>query len=78
MQLRIGYPSDPQQIGPDRFLVADYESPGAVAIDPLTGALVWQYGETGAPGTAAGLLNTPDGLDILGPGGTTPTHPATG
>jgi hypothetical protein len=125
VQLPIGYPSDPQQIGPDRYLVADYESPGAVvefnregqvlyryqpasgpgelnhpslaevlpsgvfmlnddyndrmvAIDPATGALVWQYGEIGAPGTAAGLLNTPDGFDILGPGGTTPTHPATG
>jgi hypothetical protein len=23
-------------------------------------------------------LNTPDGFDILGPGGTTPTHPSTG
>ena len=125
VQLPIGYPSDPQQIGPDRYLVADYESPGAVvefnragqvlyryqpasgpgelnhpslvellpsgvfmlnddyndrmvAIDPATGALVWQFGQTGAPGTATGLLNTPDGFDILGPGGTTPTHPATG
>ncbi len=45
-----------------------------VAIDPLTGALVWQYGETGTPGTTAGMLNTPDGFDILGRGGTTPTH----
>ena len=24
------YPSGPQQIGPDRHLVADYESPGAI------------------------------------------------
>lgn len=30
-----------------------------------------------AAGTAAGLLNIPDGFD-KGPGGTTPTHPATG
>ena len=48
------------------------------AIDPQTGALGWQYGQTGDPGTAAGLLSTPDGFDILGPGGATPTHPATG
>jgi outer membrane protein assembly factor BamB len=125
VQLAIGYPSDPQQIGTDLYLVADYENPGAivefnregkilyryqpatgpgelnhpslvellasgvfllnddynhrmVAIDPRTGAVVWQYGETGTPGTAPGLLNTPDGFDILGPGGSTPTHTATG
>ncbi len=124
-QLPIGYPSDPQQIGPGTYLVADYEDPGAiiefnrqgrvlyryqprsgrgvlnhpslvellpsgafmlnddyndrmVAIDPVTGALVWQYGVTGEAGTAPGLLNTPDGFDVLGPGGATPTHPATG
>jgi outer membrane protein assembly factor BamB len=124
-RLPIGYPSDPQQIAPNRYLVADYEQPGGiiefnragqilyryqpasgpgelnhpslvellpsgvfllnddyndrvVAIDPVTGALVWQDGETGVAGTAAGLLNAPDGFDILGPGGTTPTHPSTG
>ena len=27
---------------------------------------------------APGLLNTPDGFDLLAPGGTTPTHPTTG
>ena len=37
------------------------------AIDPVTGALVWQYGLTGEAGTASGLLNTPDGFDVLGP-----------
>jgi outer membrane protein assembly factor BamB len=124
-QLAIGYPSDPQQIGPDRYLVADYEHPGAVvefdrrghieltyqptsgpgvldhpslvellpsgvfmlnddynhrmvAIDPSTRALVWQYGVTGHAGTATGLLNTPDGFDLLAPDGSTPTHPTTG
>jgi outer membrane protein assembly factor BamB len=124
-RLPIGYPSDPQQLGPDRYLIADYELPGAivefnragqvlyrfqprsgpvelnhpslvellpsgvfmlnddyndrmVAIDPSTGALVWQYGHTAVAGTAPGFLNSPDGFDLLGPGGTTPTHPATG
>jgi len=123
--LAIGYPSDPQQLGPDRYLVADYEHPGGivefdrrgrilyryqptsglgaldhpslverlpsgvfmvnddyndrmVAIDPSTRALVWQYGADGHPGTAPGLLNTPDGFDLLAPGGNTPTHPTTG
>jgi outer membrane protein assembly factor BamB len=125
VKLPIAYPSDPQQIGPDRYLIADYSSPGGivefdragrilyryapssgpgtldhpslvellpsgvfmanddysdrmVAIDPATGALVWQYGSTGRAGTAAGLLNTPDGFDILAPNGSAPTHEATG
>jgi outer membrane protein assembly factor BamB len=123
--LPIGYPSDPQQLGPNRYLVADYERPGAivefdrrgrveyryqpasgtgaldhpslvellssgvfmlnddyndrmVAIDPSTRALVWQYGHTGRPGTGQGMLNTPDGFDLIQPDGHTPTHPATG
>jgi outer membrane protein assembly factor BamB len=124
-QLPISYPSDPQQLGPDRYLIADYASPGAilefnrqghilyryhpvsgpgmldhpslaemlpsgvimanddyndrmVAIDPATGALVWQYGVTGQPGTAPGKLHIPDGFDLLLPDGSTPTHRTTG
>ena len=123
--LPIAYPSDPQQIGADRYLIADYAKPGQllefdreghilyryqaaggpgmldhpslaellpsgalmvnddyrhrmVAIDPATGALVWQYGVTDQPGSAPGLLNTPDGFDLLLADGSTPTHPATG
>ncbi len=125
VRLPISYPSDPQQIGPDRYLIADYAAPGQilefnrqgqilyryapaagpgmldhpsltellpsgvfmtnddynhrmVATDPKTGALVWQYGVTGQPGTRPGLLNTPDGFDVLLPNGTTPTHRFTG
>jgi hypothetical protein len=121
----VGYPSDPQQLGPDRYLIADYSAPGQilefnrqgqilyryhpasgpgmlnhpslaellpsgaimanddynhrmVAVDPATGALVWQYGVTGRPGTVPGQLNIPDGFDLLMPDGSTPTHPATG
>jgi outer membrane protein assembly factor BamB len=124
-KLDVGYPSDPQQLGPDLYLIADYSHPGAivefnragqtlyryaptsgpgelyqpslvemlpsgvfmanddyndrvVAVDPATGAIVWQYGVTGQAGTGPGMLNTPDGFDILAPGGVTPTHPATG
>ena len=121
----VGYPSDPQQLGPDLYLMADYENPGAIvefnrsgaityryqpasgpgmldqpslveqlpngalmvnddyrdrmaAIDPVTGALIWQYGVADHPGTQPGYLNTPDGFDILAPDGSTPTHPQTG
>lgn len=49
-----------------------------VAIDPVIGALVWQHGITGKPGTAPGELNTPDGFDLLLPDGSTPTHQVTG
>jgi hypothetical protein len=125
VQLPIAYPSDPQQLGPDLYLIADYTSPGEilefnragkilyrytaisgpgilnhpslverlpsgvfmanddyrdrmVAIDPVTKALVWQYGITDHPGKTAGMLNTPDGFDLLTANGSTPTHPATG
>jgi len=124
-KLPIAYPSDPQQIGPDRYLAADYTRPGGlvefdrtgkilwtyrptsgngmldhpslavvlpngliavnddyrhrvVLIDPKTKKIVWQYGRTDQPGTAPGLLNTPDGLDYLDPTGVAATHPYTG
>jgi hypothetical protein len=124
-QLPISYPSDPQQLGPNRYLIADYALPGQilqfnrkgqilyryrapsgpgmlnhpslterlpsgvymvnddynnrmVAIDPVTKALVWQYGVTGRPGAGPGRLHTPDGFDLLLPNGSTPTHPITG
>ncbi len=60
------------------FLLNDDYNDRMVAIDPSTGALVWQYGQTGVPGASPGMLSIPDGYDLLGPGGTTPTHPATG
>jgi len=125
VHLPLTYPSDPQQIGPDTYIVADYTKPGGVVefdraghilweyrvpsghgmldhpslaevlpsgvicvnddyrhrvvmIDPKTKAIVWQYGVDDVSGTAPGLLNTPDGFDLLAPDGTTPTHPWTG
>lgn len=121
VKLPIAYPSDPQQLGPDLYLVADYSAPGGlvefnregqilwryqvpsgegmldhpslaerlpnglicvnddyrhrvVIIDPQSMRIVWQYGDTDTPGTAPGLLHTPDGFDLLLPDGTTPTH----
>ena len=48
-----------------------------VAIDPSTGALVWQYGVSDQPGTQTGMLQRPDGFDLLMANNTTPTHGAT-
>ncbi len=123
--LPIAYPSDPQQLGPNRYLVADYARPGGIyefdregrilwsyhpasgdgmldhpslaerfpggliavtddyrdrvaLIDPRTKRIVWQYGRTNHPGKRPGQLRIPDGFDLLGPSGTTPTHPYTG
>lgn len=125
LHLPLTYPSDPQQIGPNLYIVADYTKPGGIVefdraghivweyrvaaghgmldhpslaevlpsglicvnddyrhrvvlIDPKTNAIVWQYGVDDVSGTAPGLLNTPDGFDLLAPDGTTPTHPWTG
>jgi outer membrane protein assembly factor BamB len=125
LQLPISYPSDPQQLGPDRYLIADYSRPGGiyefdrsgkilwsyhpasgngmldhpslaerlpngliatnddyrdrvVLINPKTKRIVWQYGRTDRPGTGPDHLKTPDGFDLLEPGGVTPTHPFTG
>jgi hypothetical protein len=49
-----------------------------LAVDPATQALVWQYGATGRAGTEPGMLDIPDGFDLLRPNGRTPTHPTTG
>lgn len=35
-----------------------------VLIDPQRQAIVWQYGVTGTPGSGAGYLNIPDGIDF--------------
>ncbi len=74
----LNHPSLAEMMPDGIYMINDDYNDRMVAIDPATGALVWQYGVTGTPGTAPGMLNTPDGFDLLGPGGTTPTHPQTG
>jgi hypothetical protein len=60
------------------YMANDDDRDRMVAIDPGTGALVWQYGVSDTPGTAPGMLNKVDGFDLLAPDGTTPTHGSTG
>jgi hypothetical protein len=74
----LNHPSLVEDLPNGIYMINDDYNHRMVAIDPSTSAMVWQYGVTGTPGTATGLLNTPDGFDLLGPGGTTPTHPQTG
>ncbi len=109
----VAYPSDSNQIAPNRFLTVDYSSPGQVVVftrggravwrwhgpphhpldhpslalglpngdivltddynhrvlvvDPHTDKIVWQYGITGVAGRRPGLLDNPDGLDLVPP-----------
>ena len=48
--LAIGYPSDPQQLGPDRYLIADYESVGAIVEFDRSGRILYRYGPADGPG----------------------------
>ncbi|MBA3866161.1 MAG: hypothetical protein H0X42_07430 [Solirubrobacterales bacterium] len=55
VQLPIEYPSDPQQLGPDRYLVADYTHPGGIYEFNRAGKILWSY----SPASGKGMLNHP-------------------
>ncbi len=44
----VSYPSDTNQVGPDRYLTVDYSRPGKVVEFNHLGQLLWQYTPTGA------------------------------
>jgi outer membrane protein assembly factor BamB len=48
--LPISYPSDPQQLGPDLYLVADYASPGEILEFNRAGKVLYRYDVTSGPG----------------------------
>ncbi len=48
--LPIAYPSDPQQLGPNRYLVADYSRPGGIYEFNRTGRILWSYHPPSGPG----------------------------
>lgn len=43
LKLPLAYPSDPQQIGPDLYLIADYAKPGGLYEFTREGTIVWSY-----------------------------------
>ena len=43
VKLPIAYPSDPQQLGPDLYLVADYSTPGGILKFNREGQILWRY-----------------------------------
>jgi hypothetical protein len=48
-------------------LLTDDFNDRVIVVDPHTNRIVWQYGHTGAAGTAPGYLSRPDGLDLAPP-----------
>jgi outer membrane protein assembly factor BamB len=51
----VAYPSDSNEVAPDRFLTADYSSPGQAVEFDSHGKLLWRYGPSSGPGA----LNQP-------------------
>jgi hypothetical protein len=50
VQAPVSYPSDPQQLAPNRILLADYTRPGHVLIMNRSGTVLWRYGPSSGPG----------------------------
>jgi hypothetical protein len=53
--LPIAYPSDPQKIGPDRYLASDYTRPGGIVEFDRRGHILWSY----RPTSGNGMLDHP-------------------
>lgn len=60
-QLPISYPSDPQQLGPDRYLIADYAAPGQIIEFNRKGQILYRY----HPASGPGMLDHPSLAEML-------------
>jgi hypothetical protein len=49
------------------ILANDDANDRVIVIDPRTNRIVWQYGHTHVPGSSAGFLSNPDGVDLAPP-----------
>lgn len=61
VHLPIAYPSDPQQLGPDLYLVADYSKPGGILEFNRQGQILWRYRVT----SGEGMLDHPSLAEML-------------
>jgi hypothetical protein len=61
LKLPIAYPSDPQQIGPDRYLIADYSTPGQILEFTREGQITYRYDVT----SGEGMLDHPSLAELL-------------
>jgi hypothetical protein len=69
---RLDHPSLAMALPNGDIAVNDDFRHRVIVIDPRMKRIIWQYGHTDNSGTAAGYLNTPDGMDFVpaGPAGT--------
>jgi hypothetical protein len=58
-------------------LLNDDANHRVIVVDPRTDAVVWQYGQTGRAGNGPGLLDNPDGVDLVPPFSLAGSHAAT-
>ena len=61
VHLPISYPSDPQQLGPDRYLIADYAAPGQILEFNRAGHILYRYRVAHGPG----MLDHPSLTELL-------------
>lgn len=64
---RLDQPSLAEGLPNGDILLNDDANHRVMVLDPRQNRIVWQYGRTGQAGSGPGLLNTPDGLDLLPP-----------
>jgi hypothetical protein len=62
---RLDHPSLAMALPNGDIAVNDDFRDRVVVIDPRTKRIVWSYGLADHPGSAPGLLNTPDGMDFI-------------
>jgi outer membrane protein assembly factor BamB len=62
---RLDHPSLAIALPNGNIVVNDDYRDRVVVIDPHTNRIVWQYGHTDTPGTGAGFLHIPDGMDFI-------------
>jgi len=61
VQLPISYPSDPQQLGRGRYLIADYAAPGQILEFNRAGRILYRYRVASGPGE----LDRPSLVEML-------------
>ncbi|MGH2911569.1 MAG: hypothetical protein ACRDJ3_03735, partial [Solirubrobacteraceae bacterium] len=49
------------------ILANDDKNDRVIVVDPHSNRIVWQYGHTHVPGSRAGFLSNPDGVDLAPP-----------
>lgn len=61
VKLPVGYPSDPQQLGPDLYLLSDYSHPGGFIEFTRQGQVTYRY----QPPAGQGEMNKPSLTEVL-------------